>query len=74
MPTIACPFRAMGQERMVENRSEFRNLTVFGRLADDSSVERATAEAEALQGRFAPDHPETYGEVEGLGVRAVALA
>ena len=32
MPTIACPFRARGEERMAANRRAFGALQVFGRL------------------------------------------
>ncbi len=73
MPTSACPFRAMGQERMDENRRAFANLTVLARLAPGRGLEEARAELESLAQRFATDHPEIYREELGFTMTALAL-
>ena len=41
MPTIACPFRARGEEQMAANRRAFAALEVFGRLKPGVAPEHA---------------------------------
>ncbi len=60
MATSACPFRAQGEAVKETNRSAFRNLTVFGRLAPGVSHETANAALATAASRFAADFPETY--------------
>ncbi|MEM8995172.1 MAG: ABC transporter permease [Acidobacteriota bacterium] len=73
MPTSACPFRAAGAEAIHEDRSAFRNLTVFGRLRDGAGLDTARAEARGIAERFFGAHPETYGQIQDFGVKAAPL-
>ena len=65
MPTSACPFRANAARQADSNRSAFRALTVFGRLADDSTSASAGAELSRLETLFAAENPETYPPERG---------
>lgn len=65
MPTSACPFRANAARQAENNRSAFRALTVFGRLADDASSASAGAELSRLETLFASENPETYPPERG---------
>ena len=64
MPTSACPFRANAARQKETNRSAFRALTVFGRLAEDASSS-AAAELSRLETLFATENPETYPPERG---------
>ena len=68
MPTVACPFRAMGNEMRHENRNAFRNLALFGRLADGKSVDAAFDEMEGFAARWQDNHPEAYRDDAGFAV------
>ena len=65
MPTSACPFRANAARQAESNRSAFRALTVFGRLADGSSPASASAELGRLESLFASENPDTYPPERG---------
>lgn len=73
MPTVACPFRANGQRNMNENRSAFRALSAFGRLAPDAHLERSTADIATVATRFADQFPDTYSAESGFAAGTVAL-
>ncbi len=64
MPTSACPFRANAERNMAGNRGAFRNLLVFGRLAEASTPASADAEIASVAGRFRSDFPDDYAEVD----------
>ena len=74
MPTSACPFRARAEARMEEDRTAFRGMTAFGRLAPDVGVDRFGAELAAVAGRLQRDHPETYPGDSGYTAVTLPLA
>lgn len=79
MPTVACPFRAAGEQRMHQSRGAFRLLTVFGRRNSaaggaSEGAELVDTEIKAIAERFVPQHAETYGQLGRLGVDTVPLA
>ena len=71
MPTVACPFRAAGEQQMEANRRAFSLLRVFGKLKDGVLPETAAAEVTALGDDFAREFPSVY-RPEG-GFRAETL-
>ncbi len=71
MPTSACPFRANSERGMANNRGAFRNLLVFGRLADEASATTASAESANLAQRFADEYPDYY--TDELDYRATVV-
>ncbi|MEM8929886.1 MAG: ADOP family duplicated permease [Acidobacteriota bacterium] len=73
MPTIACPFRAAGEGQKHENRGAFRGLSIFGRLAGQSSSHRADAEVATVGRSFLVDHPEIYEGSSGYRLRTRPL-
>ncbi len=73
MPTSACPFRANAERNMAGDRSAFRNLFVFGRLAEDGSAATANAEISNLAQRFADEYPDDYTDEVGYRAGVVDL-
>ena len=73
MPTSACPFRSAGEARMADNRSAFRAITAFGRLAEGRSLEQAQSDFATLARRFEQDYPETYPEQSGYRMAVTSL-
>jgi len=74
MPTSACPFRAMGEERMNQNRRVFGNLNVFGRVRRGVSLDQVRADVRTVAGRFREEYPAVYEpETSGFTANAVAL-
>lgn len=73
MPTSACPFRSAAEQRMAENRSAFRAITAFGRLADDITAVEANADFETIASRFERDYPDTYPATRGYEIAVAPL-
>ena len=74
MPSIACPFRARGEQQMAEGRRRaFSALTVFGRLKPGVTVERAAADVAMVANRFNRDFPAVYEPSDGFRANAVPL-
>ena len=73
MPTSACPFRAGAEQRMAENRSAFRAITAFGRLAKGATPETAGTDFATLAKRFELDYPETYPQEGGYQISVAPL-
>jgi hypothetical protein len=74
MPSIACPFRARGEQQMAEGRRRaFGALTVFGRLKPGVTVERAAADVAMVANRFNRDFPAVYEPSDGFKANAVPL-
>ena len=73
MPTVACPFRARGNEMRHENRNAFRGLSIFGRLAKGKKVDAASEELDGIAARWRSQHPETYREDDGFAVATSRL-
>jgi putative ABC transport system permease protein len=71
MPTVACPFRAAGEQQMESNRRAFSILRVFGKLKDGVLPEAAAAEVTSVGNDFAREFPSVY-RPEG-GFRAETL-
>ncbi len=71
MPTVACPFRAAGEQQMEANRRAFSILRVFGKLKEGVLPETAAAEVTAVGNDFAREFPSVY-RPEG-GFRAETL-
>ena len=74
MPTSACPFRARAEARMEEDRTAFRGMTAFGRLAPGVGVDRFGAELATVAGRLQRDHPATYPDDSGYTAVTMPLA
>ena len=74
MPTSACPFRAAAEARMEEDRTAFRGMTAFGRLAPGVGVDRFGAELATVAGRLQRAHPETYPDDSGYTATPLPLA
>ena len=74
MPTSACPFRARAEARMEEDRTAFRGMTAFGRLAPGVGVDRFGAELATVAGRLQRAHPETYPDDSGYTATPLPLA
>ncbi|MGD8328143.1 MAG: ABC transporter permease [Acidobacteriota bacterium] len=72
MPTSACPFRARGEEEMVEDRGAFRLLRVFGRRNPGVDAVRAADEVDRLTGAMAARNVDYYAD-SGYTVRARGL-
>ena len=73
MPTSACPFRAAGEARMEQNRTAFRGMTAFGRLAPGVSDERFGSELTTVASRLSRDFPETYPPDSGYTAVTIPL-
>ena len=73
MPTSACPFRSAAEQRMAENRSAFRAITAFGRLADDITADAANTDFATIASRFERDFPETYPVTRGYEISVAPL-
>ena len=73
MPTSACPFRANSERNMAGDRGAFRNLLVFGRLADGSTAAGANAEMGNIARRFGSDFPDDYTDELGYTAGVVDL-
>ena len=71
MPVSACPFRAGAEQASLSNRRAFSALTVFGRLRDGITRERAAGEVWAVASRFVRENATVYRP--GSGFRATAL-
>jgi putative ABC transport system permease protein len=75
MSTSACPFRAGAQTNPQQGHRSFAALRVFGRLAGDAALDRATTEvrtvAESFNQAHAGDHEATGSR--GLTGRAASL-
>ena len=74
MPTSACPFRARAEARMEEDRTAFRGMTAFGRLAPGVGVDRFGAELATVAGRLQRAYPETYPDDSGYTATTLPLA
>ncbi len=68
MPVLACPFRALGERQMAQNRRAFGGLNVFGRLKEGATPEQAASAVGAICHNFTQDaafkqvyRPETSG-------------
>ncbi len=68
MPTPSCPFR----HNVRENR-QGRMLTVFGRLRDGVSRERAGTDLVTVAAGLQTDHPDVYVESTGYSASATPL-
>ena len=73
MPTSACPFRARGEARMEQDRTAFRGMTAFGRLARGVSVERFETELATAASRLQQNFPETYPDDSGYTAITIPL-
>jgi len=60
MPTSACPFRALGQTKIAQDRRAFAQLAVFARLKPGISIDRASAQIAAAAETFARARPDLY--------------
>ena len=74
MPTSACPFRARGEARMEQDRTAFRAMTAFGRLAPGVAGDSFGAELATVAGRLQRDHPDTYPDESGYTAVTIPLA
>jgi predicted permease len=73
MSVSACPFRAAAETRISENRRAFAGVTVFGRLTPLVPRATATAEVEAICGRFTRDNPGVYAASSGFMAKTVPV-
>ncbi len=73
MPTIACPFRARGEEQMVANRRAFAALEVFGRLKPGVTLEHAGLQISTVANRFRREHADTYKDQRGFKAATVGV-
>jgi putative ABC transport system permease protein len=60
MPSIACPFRAMGEAAKSTNRRAFASLRVFGRLKPGATLAAASREVESAASLFSEHHGKVY--------------
>ena len=74
MPTSACPFRARGEARMEQDRTAFRGMTAFGRLAPGVPVDRFGAELATVASRLQRNYPETYPGESGYAAVTIPLS
>src|SRR3954467_9781754 len=70
MPTTACPFRS--NEKWYANR-QARGLTVFARLADGATLERANRDLAIVSDRLRAGYPNDYASAERLSSSGVLL-
>jgi len=73
MPTVACPFRAAGEQQMEANRRAFSLLRVFGKLKDGVLPETAAAEVTALGDDFAREFPSVYRPEAGFRAETLGV-
>jgi predicted permease len=73
MPTIACPFRARGEQRMAENRRAFAALQVFGRLKPGATPAHAGLQVATVADRFRRQNGESYKDVRGFNATTVGV-
>ena len=73
MPTIACPFRARGEEQMAANRRAFAALEVFGRLKPGVTPEHAGLQVSTVADRFRREHLDTYKDQRGFNAATVGV-
>ena len=73
MPTIACPFRARGEEQLVANRRAFAALEVFGRLKPGVTLEHAGLQISTVADRFRREHADTYKDQRGFKAATVGV-
>ena len=73
MPTVACPFRARGEERMAANRRAFAALQVFGRLKPGVTAEHAGLQVATVADRFRREHPDSYKDQRGFSAATVGV-
>jgi putative ABC transport system permease protein len=73
MPTIACPFRARGEEQIASNRRAFGALQVFGRLKSGATPEHAGLQVATVADRFRREHPESYKDQRGFSATTVGV-
>jgi predicted permease len=73
MPTIACPFRARGEEQMAGNRRAFAALEVFGRLKPSATLEHAGLQISTVADRFRREHADTYKDQRGFNAATVGV-
>lgn len=74
MPTSACPFRAGAEEAPgPAGHRAFGGLRVFGRLAPDTTVERASSEIATIARSFEQDYPAEHELTQSLGFTGAAL-
>ena len=72
MSVSACPLRAAAEKTIAKNRRAFAALTVFGHLKPAISRERASADIEAICGRFVRENSKAYRS--GSGFTATTLS
>jgi putative ABC transport system permease protein len=70
MPTTACPFRS--NEKWYANR-QARGLSVFARLADGATLDRANRELATISDRLRGEYPKDYASAERLSSSSVLL-
>jgi putative ABC transport system permease protein len=70
MPVLACPFRAAAEQQIARNRRAFAALTVFGKLKDGVTRERAAKGVEVICGRFTRENPQNYRSASGFTATA----
>ncbi|MFL5391341.1 MAG: ABC transporter permease [Myxococcales bacterium] len=70
MPTTACPFR--GGEKWANNR-QARGLTVFARLADGVTLDRANRDLSTISDRLHAEYPKDYASSDRITASATAL-
>jgi putative ABC transport system permease protein len=68
MSTSACPFRSAAEANQATiGHRAFGALQVFGRLAADSNLERASTEIATVAQSFERDHPQIHQRARLLG-------
>jgi predicted permease len=72
MPTSACPFRAGAEANPGQGHRSFPNLRVFGRLAPEATVERASGDIAAVAQGFERDYPLDHEATRSLGLTGTA--
>lgn len=70
MPTSACPFRAA--PRFKENR-DGRMMSLFGRLKDGVTLEKAQADFALIASRLESQYPKSYTKAMGYRAEPAAL-
>jgi len=70
MPTTACPFRS--GDPWAQNR-QARGLSVFARLADGATLDRANRDLAIVSNRLRTEYPKDYASADRLSSSGVLL-
>jgi putative ABC transport system permease protein len=73
MPVSACPFRAAAEQRIAQNRRVFSGLTVFGRVKNGLTAERARTDVDVVCSRFTRENPTVYRPGSGFAATTLAV-